>query len=83
MLLSCVIIVVGLYRCLGPDRTVLVAGSIGALSGLVAVAVVPSMIEPHELGERNLRYIERVYEPSADGEPGKTRQLRDLDPGAR
>lgn len=78
VLLSCVAVVVGLYRCLGPDRPVLTATTAGGVAGLVAVVTVPGFIAPHEKGERNLQYIERVYEPGDGGKAGKTRELEPL-----
>ncbi len=78
VLLSCGAVVVGLYRAIGPERTVLVGTSIGVVVGLVAVVVLPGWIEPHEKGERNLEYIKRTYEPGEGGVAGKTRELKRL-----
>ena len=45
----------------------------GALTGLLLVQATREM-EPHPLGERNLAYIERIWEPTAAG-PGRSALL--------
>jgi hypothetical protein len=52
----------------GSGRTLAAAG-VGALLGLAGVGVVAAAVEPHARADRNLAYIESVWEPEPDGAP--------------
>ncbi len=71
--------VLGLWWALfrGVEHSVarVAALAIGAVAGVIAVWMLPGLVEPHEMGKRNLEYIERVYEPrpGADEAPPSQR----------
>jgi hypothetical protein len=67
-----------LYVARDIPRTTLstAALAVGVAVGVLAVWVLPGTFEPHEVGPRNLKYIEKVYEPrQGEYEARKSRRL--------
>ena len=65
-----------LYRGIEGTRPRMVGAVVGILIGLVAVWMTPSLFEEHPKGKRNLKYIERVYEPRLESyEPAESHRL--------